>query len=200
MSIYFDFHHKPIVAKVNSCIKNTNDLIRKLQNLLKLPDDAILCTTDVVGLYRNIPNGKGLLFLKNALDKRRNKNVSTEFFIELADLVLKKNHFEFIYRFRKQKDGTAIGTKFALPLLLFSWLPQRKTFWSTFLKTLRLRWRNINDIFMIWHHGEKLLIIINQFIDKYHPTIKCTCDYYRERVHFSNVQVILENNDQLISM
>ena len=50
-----------------------NNFLRKLQNLPKLPDDVILCTTDVVGLYSNIPNEEGLLFLKKALDKRRNK-------------------------------------------------------------------------------------------------------------------------------
>ena len=35
------------------------------------------------------------------------------------------------------------------------------------------------------------------FIDKlskFNPTIKYTCDYSRERVHFLDVKVILENN------
>ena len=48
---------------------------------------------------------------------------------------------------------------------------------------------------MIWHHGENEL---KQFIDKlnkFHPTIKFTCYYSRERVHFPDVQVILENNE-----
>ena len=31
-------------------------------------------------------------------------------------------------------------------------------------------------------------------LNKSHPTIKFTCDYSRERVHFLDVQVILENN------
>ena len=41
---------------------------------------------------------------------------------------------------------------------------------------------------MIWHHGENE---VEQFIDKlkkFHPTIKFTCDYSRERVHFLDVQ------------
>ena len=76
VSAFLDFYLKPIAAKVKSCIKDTNDFLRKLQNLLKLPDDVILCTIDVVGLYPNIPNEEGLLFLKKVLDKRRNKTVS----------------------------------------------------------------------------------------------------------------------------
>ena len=109
ISAFLDFHLKPY-------IKDTNDFLRKLQNLPKLPDDVILCTIDVVGLYPNIPNEEGLLFLKKALDKRRNKTVSTESLIELAELVLRNNYFEFNDRFKKQKEDTAIGTKFAPPL------------------------------------------------------------------------------------
>ena len=49
---------------------------------------------------------------------------------------------------------------------------------------------------MIWHHREnKLNQFINNLNNKFHPTIKFTCDYSRERVHFLDVQVILENNE-----
>ena len=96
-------------------MKDTNDFLRKLQKLPKLPDDAILCTIDVVRLYPDILNDESLLCLKKALDKRRNKTVPTESLIELAEIVLKNYEFEFNDRFRKQKEGTAIETKFAPP-------------------------------------------------------------------------------------
>ena len=32
-------------------------------------------------------------------------------------------------------------------------------------------------------------------LNKFHPTIKSTCDYSRERVHFLDVQVILQNSE-----
>ena len=69
----------------------------------------------VVGLHPNIPIEEGLLFLKKALEKRRNKTLSTESPIEVVELVLGNNYFDFNDRFRKQKEGTAIGTKFAPP-------------------------------------------------------------------------------------
>ena len=89
ISAFSEFHLKSIVAKVNSNIKDTNDFLRKLLNLLKLPDELILCTADLVGLYPNTPNEEGLILLKKALDKRRNKIVSIESLIELAELVSK---------------------------------------------------------------------------------------------------------------
>ena len=54
-----------------------------------------------------------MFFLKKALDKRRNEAVFIESLIELAELLLRNNYFEFNDRFKKQKEGTAIGTKFA---------------------------------------------------------------------------------------
>ena len=53
---FLDFDLKPIAAKVKSYVKDTNDFLRKRQTLPRLSDDVISCTTDVVGLYLNIPN------------------------------------------------------------------------------------------------------------------------------------------------
>ena len=82
ISAFLDLHCKPIATKVKSYIKDTNDFLRKLQNLAKLPDDAILCTIDLVVLYRNTPNDEGLLLLNKMLDKQRKSyfrnNISTD--------------------------------------------------------------------------------------------------------------------------
>ena len=42
LTIFLNFQLKPIAAKVNSHIKDTNDFFTKLQNLPKLPGDVIL--------------------------------------------------------------------------------------------------------------------------------------------------------------
>ena len=72
--------------QVKSYIKHTNDFLKKLRDLPDLPEDSIICTIDVVGLYPSIPNEEGLSFLRNTLDKRSNKNVTTDTLIELAEL------------------------------------------------------------------------------------------------------------------
>ena len=77
-----------------------------------LPEDAILCSIDVVGLYPSIPHHDGLEAIRKALDGREDKSVSTESLIQLAYLVLKNNYFEHDSKIYKQIQGTAIGTKF----------------------------------------------------------------------------------------
>ena len=47
-----------------------------------------ICTIDVIGLYPSIPNKEGLRFLRNVLEKKSKKNVTTDTLTELAELVL----------------------------------------------------------------------------------------------------------------
>ena len=56
MSAFIEYHLKPIAQKVKSYIKDTNGFLRKLDALPSLPEDIILFTIDVVGLYPNIPH------------------------------------------------------------------------------------------------------------------------------------------------
>ena len=60
ISSFLDFHLQPLTREVKSYIKDTNDFLKKLRSLPNLPDDIILCTVDVVGLYLNIPHEEGL--------------------------------------------------------------------------------------------------------------------------------------------
>ena len=60
-----------------------------------MPQGAILCTTDVVALYPNIPHNEGLTSLPRFLELRDNKQISSDTLIELAETVLKNNIFEF---------------------------------------------------------------------------------------------------------
>ena len=86
---------------------------------------SLICTIDVVALHHSIPNEEGLEFLINVLEKISNKNVTTDTLIELAELVIQNNYFEFNERYLKQMQGTAIRTKFAPPYaIIYTAAPQ----------------------------------------------------------------------------
>ena len=53
-----------------------------MKKLRKLPQGAILCTIDVVGLYPIIPYSEGLTSLRRFLELRDNKQISTETLID----------------------------------------------------------------------------------------------------------------------
>ena len=59
VSAFLDNHLKQLSQKVRSFIKDTNDFLKKFNELWNLSDDFIICTTDVVELYPNIPHKGG---------------------------------------------------------------------------------------------------------------------------------------------
>ena len=67
ISDYLDFHLHPIVSKSKSYVKDTNYFLSFLAQLGDIPDDALLCTADVVGLYPNILHNEGLEAMRKAL-------------------------------------------------------------------------------------------------------------------------------------
>ena len=85
ISSFIEYHLKPLAQNVKSYIKYTNDFLSKLASLPPLPDDVILCTIDVVGLYPYRPHDEGLIAMRKALDLRKDKRISAESVIELAE-------------------------------------------------------------------------------------------------------------------
>ena len=59
-SEFLDHHRQPILKSGVSYIKWSNDFLFKLKNLGKIPENAFLVTSDVVGLYPSIPYDEGL--------------------------------------------------------------------------------------------------------------------------------------------
>ena len=190
MSFFLDFHLKPLAQKVKSYIQDTNDFLKKIANLPPLPDDLILCTIDVVGLYPNMPH-EGLITIRKALDTRKDKTISTDSLIELAECVLKNNIFEHNKSVFKQLREAAIGTKMAPPYAIIFMDSLAEDMLSNILLKPLVWWRYIDDITMMWEHGEEQLKIFNC----YHPTIKF---YSRARVDFLDVTVLKKAN-QLVT-
>ena len=110
ISAFLEYHLKPLLQNVKSFIKDTNDFLKKLNELRDLPNKFILCTIDAVGLYPNIPHKGGLEAIRKALNKREDQTISMDSLILLAECVLKNNVFEHNMRYFKQLNGTAIGT------------------------------------------------------------------------------------------
>ena len=183
-----------MAQKVKSYIKDTNDFLKKIASLPPLPDDLILCTIDVVGLYPNIPHEDGLIAMRKALDAREDKTVSTDTLIDLAECVLKNNIFEHDSSFLKQLRGTAIGTKMAPPYAIVFLGDLEEKILKESDKNPLVWWRYIDDIFMLWQHGENELKKFLEFLNCYHPTIKFTADYSKEKINFLDVEIIKKDN------
>ena len=125
--------------------------MEKRKTLGCIPDNVILVTADVVGLYPSIPHQAGLIALKEALDKSLSKKIPTDDLIRMAEFVL-SNSDAF-----QQISGTAIGTKFGPPYACIYMDQVEQKFLAMQINQPLIWLRYIDDIFFIWTHGEKEL-------------------------------------------
>ena len=70
---------------------------------------------------------------------------------------MKNNIFEHNLSFDKQLRGTAIGTNMVSPYAIIFLSDLQERFFSDSDISPLVWWRYIDDIFMIWQHGEKEL-------------------------------------------
>ena len=114
--------------------------------------------------------------------------------MDLAECVLKNNIFEHNLSFFKQIRGTAIGTKMAPPYaIIFMGNLEERILQDCRFKPL-VWWRYSDDIFLLWQHGEEKLKEFVDILNRYHPSIKFTSKYFRERIDFLDVEIIKEAN------
>ena len=177
ISTFFDFHLQPQAQVVKSHIKDTNEFLNKLRSLPKLPDNVISCTVDVFGLYPNILHEEGLSVLRKRLDNRMEKYISSDTLCDLAEVVLINNIFKFGKKTLKQKRGTAIGTKFALPYSILFMAELDEEILQKAESKPYLSWRYIDAIFFLCEPGEEKLKSFVDNINKMHPTINFTADW-----------------------
>ena len=200
ISSFLDCHLQPLAQKVKSYIKDTNHFLNRLSSSGKLPQGAILCTVDVVGLYPNIPHREGLTSLRRVLELRDNKQILSETLVELAEIVLKNNIFQFDEKTFKQVRGTAIGTKFAPPYAILFMADLEEKILSASEKKPMICWRYIDNIFFIWEHREESLEIFLNKLNSFHPTIKFTAKYSKETINFLDVNIRLVGGELMTDL
>ena len=83
----------------------TCDFLKKLKNIGKMPERAILVTADLVGLYPSIPHEAGLEPLRKRLNERETPREPTEEWIKMADFVLKNNFLNSMGRWKYKNRG-----------------------------------------------------------------------------------------------
>ena len=186
---------KPLAQNAKSYIRDTNDFLSKLASLPPLPDDVILSTIDVVGLYANIPHDEALIAMKKALDLRKGKRISTDCLTELSECVLKNIIFEHNLSFYQQLQGIAIDTKIALPYAIIFLGDLEERFFRDCDISPLVWWQYIDNIFVLWQHGEKELKKFLEILNSYHATIKFTANYSREKISFLDVEVTKKGNE-----
>ena len=196
ISKFVDHFLNPCSIRVRSYLKDTNDFLRLISKIKDLPKEALLVTMDVTALYTNIPTKEGMKAANKALCKFRPaalhpRNASL---MRLLHMVLKMNNFIFNGQNYLQIGGTAIGTKAApsFAILYMGDFEERYVYPYHLQPLVYVRY--IDDIFMIWQHGEKTLQEFVRHLNTRVHTIKFTHETSEEEISFLDVLVIRKEN------
>ena len=104
---------------------------------------------------------------------------------------MKNNIFNFNKKSLKQKRGTAIGAKFALPYSILFMPELEEKILEIVDNNPYLWWRYSDDIFFIWEHGEEKLRNFVETLNEIHPTIKFNTEWSQKSNNFLDVTVSL---------
>jgi hypothetical protein len=190
ISSFVDEHIKPFVPSIPSYVRDTADFINKVERIPNLPNQFHLVTLDVTSLYTNIPNHEGMVAVAKCLrDNHATYTITHNKLLALLRLVLHCNNFEFDGKHYLQCGGTAMGTRLAPSYAnLFMGELEKKLLSGYPLKpTIFLRF--IDDIFMIWTHGEDSLLNFVEYLNHAHHSIKFTMEYSTTEVTFLDTRV-----------
>ena len=83
-----DFYLKPVVQTIPHILEDTRDFLSRLCYLQDIPENVIVVSFDVVGLYPNIPHEEGVDIMRVFLNETRDKSIITGSLCRLAKIVL----------------------------------------------------------------------------------------------------------------
>ena len=196
ISQFVDYFLKPIVKNTRSYIRDTTHFLNTIDNFDQLPEHTFLVTLDVSSLYTNIPNDLGIQACRENLDSTRagSKYPTNSSLIELLEMVLTKNNFDFNNTHFLQVGGTAMGTRLAPSYAnLFMDYFERHHVYTYRIQPLLWR-RYIDDIFMIWTEN---LTELQNFVDHLNqciPSINFETNISESEINFLDVKVRIKDN------
>ena len=166
-------------------------------NILKgftVQPGMLLCTLDITCLYTNIPHNEGTQSTKEmlAIHKPPDSLPHNSYVIELLELALTNNHFEFNGKHYHQMSGTAMGTKLVPSYANLSMTKFEENNEYTYPLQPKLWKRLIDDIFMIWPHVMDSLLEFIDHLNIAHPTIKFTSDISQTEISFLDLTIYIK--------
>ena len=204
LSVYLDYYLKPIVQTLPSFIRDAEDFLQTiLHPNIHIPANAILVTMDVQSLYTNIPQNEGIQACLFALNNFYGSNLPLplRYLEQMFIYILKYNYFQFDKQFYLQIHGTAMGTTFA-PNYSNVYLGdfENQALQNAPNNLQPITWKRfIDDIFMIWTHGEETLIKFHNYLNSLHPTIKFDITYSNKEINFLDTTIFFNKKGKLES-
>ena len=188
ISEYIDSHLKPIANRHESFVKNTEDLLSKLSKE-KIPKDSFLVTLDIDSMYTNIGIDAGINSVKRAFDRYPDSDRPDKNIIDLLELSLKGNDFEFNGEMYQQVCGCAMGKRFSPNFASIYVAEWEEAAISKSSKSPLLYLRYLDDILIIWPHSKEEFWNFFEILNQQDDNIKLKATISDKSVDFLDVTI-----------
>jgi len=186
---FIDSHLRPISIKHAAYLKDSYDFVSKIRDRT-VPKQSILVTADVTALYTNMNIERTLGVARDALAAHSPHKKLNEYIMNLLEITLKNNDFEFNGDYFLQISGTAMGKCYAPALAdLYMLEFDNCACHGNFSKYVELYFRFLDDVFFVWHGT---LVELNDFeiyLNSIIPGIKISFSYSQDNVNFLDTTV-----------
>ena len=111
-SKWLDFKMKSLLSCIPTYLKDSNALLKDIENLPKLPANAKLFTADATAMYTNIDTDIALeafSFLFEHYKEEIPSDFPKAFFLSALEIIMKCNLYQFDDTYWLQKDGAAMA-------------------------------------------------------------------------------------------
>ena len=177
--------------------KNSFKLSKSLSNL-KINENDILLSLDVISMFTNIPIDLAL----SGIDNRwsyicKNTDIPKKEFLHLVKFVLTSTFFTFDNKIFKQTFGTPMGSPLS-PIIADIVLQDIENKALYILRNvISCYHRYVDDIFLI-ASKDSIVLILNTF-NSFHDRIKFTCEIEKDRqIHFLDLNICIDNDKVII--
>ena len=192
ISEFLDFFLLPLVQRQPTYVKDTNHILDLIDNL-KLPNNILLVTLDVVGMYTNIPQNEAI---KACTDAYKASNgalyslpkISTESLQQILELIIKRNCFKFDTSYYLQTVGVAMGSESSPEIADITFHHFENEIIPLSKRIIRwLRYRD--DILLFFDGSEFELKTFVDHINTLHPTLKFTYESSYSEVNYLDINI-----------
>lgn len=190
---YIDSFLKSKASEHPSYIKDTYDFINKIKDST-IPTNSLFITLDVESMYTNILHEKGLESVKETFKSWSNSPIYKAV-IELLELCLNSNDFEFDGNWFLQNSGTTMGTKWSPHYADIHMAQFEKQALAKCADKPFLYFRYLDDIFIIWQHGRQAFSKFLHIFNSNQPPIKFKATIHENSIDFLDTTIYKNPKD-----
>ena len=198
ISEFVDYHIRKYVFSLPSYVRDTQDFINKIKAVGSLPEDTLLVTMDVTSLYTSIPNQLGIQAVLDQIQNDPSAPIPSRHMEKLMNLILERNHFTFNGKLYLQTGGTAMGTRFAPSFANLFMGKFEQNLLQLYDKPIKLWLRFIDDIFLLFEHGEEELMRFVALANSQVESIKFTLESSHQSIVFLDTRVVQDPVDNTL--